>query len=139
MRLPHVAAGIGYAGACRPESAGPRVPRCRIDLKQWNKRRAEWERLLILSLAQEEDSVEGKSLDPFQALANGELIAEAITHKLAPKRTPRAGEVRRSFTIVFVLLVIACCSVNWICCVLPAASWRKRFNGRISAVAHTER
>ncbi len=41
--------------------------------------------------------IEGKSPDPFQALANGELIAEAIALNLAPKRTPRAGEVRRSF------------------------------------------
>lgn len=40
---------------------------------------------------------------------------------------------------LFVSLDIACCSVNWICCVLPAASWRKCFNGRISAGAHTER
>jgi hypothetical protein len=37
------------------------------------------------------------SPDPFQALKNAELIAEAIAHQLAPKRVPRAGKVRRSF------------------------------------------
>jgi hypothetical protein len=40
--------------------------------------------------------VEG-SPELFQALANGELIAEAIAYKLAPKRVPRAEEIRRSF------------------------------------------
>ena len=97
VRLPHATAGIGYAGACRPESAGSRVPRCKIDLKQWNRRREEWARLLSLSLDQEDENTEGISLDPFQALANGELVAEAIAQKLAPKRIPHDGEVRRSF------------------------------------------
>ncbi len=41
--------------------------------------------------------MEGKSLDPFQALANGELVAEAIAQKLAPKRIPHDGEVCQSF------------------------------------------
>ena len=97
VRLPHVTAGIGYAGACRPESAGSRVPRCRIDLKQWNRRREEWARLLSLSLDQEDERSAEKSHDPFQALANGELVAEAIAQKLAPRRVPCDGEVRRSF------------------------------------------
>jgi hypothetical protein len=99
VRLPHATAGIGYAGACRPEPTGSRVPRCKIDLKQWNRRREEWARLLSLSLDQEDENTEGISLDPFQALANGELVAEAIAQKLAPKRIPHDGEVRRSFCL----------------------------------------
>ena len=97
VRLPSATAGIGYAGACRPELAGPRVPRCRIDLKKWKMLREEWGRLLSLSLDQADESTEGATPDPFRALANGELVAEAIAYNLAPKRIPRAGEVRRSF------------------------------------------
>ncbi len=96
VRLPQATAGIGYAGACRPKSAGSRAPRCRIDLKKWNRRCEEWKRLLTLSLDQE-DERGGEPSDPFQALANGECIAEALAYKLAPKRIPRAEEVRRSF------------------------------------------
>ena len=94
VRLPHSTSGIGYAGACRADSASPRVPRCRIDLKQWNRKREEWARLLTVSLAQEDDAAEEQPPDPYQALANGELIAEAIAYDLAPKRIPRTGEIR---------------------------------------------
>ncbi len=53
-------------------------------MEQESREMGLWERLLTLSLAQEEDNVEGKSPDPFHALANGELIAEAIAHNLDP-------------------------------------------------------
>ena len=97
VRLPHSTAGIGYAGVSCPDNAVQRGPRCKVDLKKWNKCRDEWYRLLILSLDQEDGEGDEQPPDPFQALKNGELIAEAIAYKLAPKRVPRAGEVRRSF------------------------------------------
>jgi hypothetical protein len=97
IRLPHSTAGIGYAGASCPENAVQRGPRCKVDLKKWNKCRDEWSRLLTLSLDEEDRESDELSPDPFQALKNAELIAEAIAYQLAPKRVPRAGEVRRSF------------------------------------------
>ena len=96
VRLPHHTAGIGYAGACRPVTAGIRAPRCKVDLKQWKTRREEWVQLLKQSLDQDDTAGE-RSRDPFQALKHGEAVAEAIARKLAPKRLPKAGETRRSF------------------------------------------
>ena len=96
VRLPHHTAGIGYAGACRPVTAGSRVPRCKVDLRKWKTRRDEWIQLVKQSLDQDDITREG-SHDPFQALKHGEAVAEAIAIKLAPKRVPKAGELRRSF------------------------------------------
>ncbi len=96
VRLPHHMAGIGYAGACRPVMAGSRVPCCKVDLKKWKPRRDEWVQLLKQSLDQDDTTGE-ESRDPFQALKHGEAVAEAIAIKLAPKRVPKAGEMRRSF------------------------------------------
>ena len=97
VRLPHHTAGFGYAGACRPVTAALRVPRCKVDLKKWKTRRDEWVQLLKQSLDQEDTSVGGLSRDPFQALKHGEAVAEALAVKLAPRRIPKVGEVRRSF------------------------------------------
>jgi hypothetical protein len=95
VRLPHRTAGIGY-GACRPVTAGSRVPRCKVDLKKCNTLRDEWVQLLKQSLDQDDTTGES-SRDPFQALKHGEAVAEAIARKLAQKRIPKAGETRRSF------------------------------------------
>ena len=97
VRLPHHTAGFGYAGACRPVTAALRVPRCKVDLKKWKTRRDEWVQLLKQSLDQEDTSDGGLSRDPFQALKHGEAVAEALAVKLAPRRVPKVGEVRRSF------------------------------------------
>ena len=61
-----------------------------VDIRKWNKRRNMWERLLTLSLGQEDDEVQPS--DPFQALKNAELAAEAISYKLAPRSAPSVQE-----------------------------------------------
>ncbi len=50
VHLPHHTAGIGYAGACSPVTAGIRVPRCKVDLKKWKTQQDEWVQLLKQSL-----------------------------------------------------------------------------------------
>ena len=111
VRLPHHTAGIGYAGACRPVTAEARVPRCKVDLKKWKTRRDEWMQLLKQSLDQDDITGEG-SRDPFQALKHGEAVAEAIAIKLAPKRVPKAGELRRSFCFAGHRLLLR--ELNWL-------------------------
>ena len=44
-------------------------------------------------MEQEDTSREGPR-DPFQALKHAEVVAEEIARKLAPKRIPKAGELR---------------------------------------------
>ena len=111
VRLPHHTAGIGYAGACRPVMTGSRAPRCRVDLKKWKTRRDEWMQLLKQSLEQEDTSREGPR-DPFQALKHAEVVAEEIARKLAPKRIPKAGELRRSFCFAGHRLLLR--ELNWL-------------------------
>lgn len=112
VRLPHHTAGIGYAGACRPVLADSRVPRCKVDLKKWKARRDEWEQLLKQSLDQDVPKAEDSPSDPFQALKHGEAVAEALAIKLAPKRIPKAGEVRRSFCFSGHRLLLR--ELNWL-------------------------
>ena len=111
VRLPHHTAGIGYAGACRPVTAGSRVPRCKDDLQKWKTRRDEWIQLVKQSLDQDDITREG-SHDPFQALKHGEAVAEAIAIKMAPKRVPKAGELRRSFCFAGHGLLLR--ELNWL-------------------------
>jgi hypothetical protein len=112
VRLPHSTAGIGYAGASRPETAALRVPRCKVDLKKWKTRKEEWVHLLKQSLDHVESNEEGLLRDPFQALKHGEAVAEAIAIKLAPRRIPKAGEVRRSFCFSGHRLLLR--ELNWL-------------------------
>jgi len=104
--------GIGYAGACRPVTAGLRVPRCKVDLKKWKTRREEWVLLQKQSLDPDDSHVEGPPRDPFQALKHGEAVAEALARKLAPRRIPKAGEVRRSFCFSGHRLLLR--ELNWL-------------------------
>ena len=112
VRLPHHTAGVGYAGACRPVTAGLRVPRCKVDLKKWKTRREEWVRPLKQSLDPDDKHVGGPPRDPFQALKHGEAVAEALARKLAPRRIPKAGEVRRSFCFSGHRLLLR--ELNWL-------------------------
>ena len=112
VRLPHSTAGIGYAGACRPGTADLRVPRCRVDLKKWKTQRGEWVRLLKQSLDQDGSGVGEPPQDPFQALKHGEAVAETLARKLAPRRIPKAGEVRRSFCFPGHRLLLR--ELNWL-------------------------
>ena len=90
---------------------GSRAPRCRVDLKKWKTRRDEWMQLLKQSLEQEDTSREGPR-DPFQALKHAEVVAEEIARKLAPKRIPKAGELRRSFCFAGHRLLLR--ELNWL-------------------------
>jgi endonuclease/exonuclease/phosphatase family metal-dependent hydrolase len=112
VRLPHRMAGIGYAGACCPVTAALRVPRCKVDLKKWKTKQDEWVHLLKQSLDHTDTDDEGHPRDPFQALKHGEAVAEAIAIKLAPRRIPKAGEVRRSFCFSGHRLLLR--ELNWL-------------------------
>ena len=50
--------------------------------------------------------------DPFQALKHGEAVAETLARKLAPRRIPKAGEVRRSFCFPGHRLLLR--ELNWL-------------------------
>jgi hypothetical protein len=62
---PKSSASSGYAGASYPDYASMCKPRCRIDLKKWNKCRDEWHRLLTICL--EGDTPYDHTVDPFLA------------------------------------------------------------------------
>jgi len=125
LRLPHTVAGMGFAGACRPQRQTVcDKSRCRVNLRKFREPEilAEWNRLLQLSLGKtpgllsslranvaeapstspeevvdEKDSVRPVSMDPFQALKYAETTADRIAQLLAPRRTRRPGEVGKSF------------------------------------------
>ena len=101
FRLPRTAAGLGYAGACRPLYLTGLLRRCRVDLKKMCDPAilSEWRRLLNVSLSQPGDeSVEPP--DPFMALKHAETVADNIAFSLAPRRGPavrRPVEVQKCF------------------------------------------
>ena len=66
LRLPQAAAGIGYAGSCRPLHQAMALPRSRADPKRLKKRREEWTRLVCEGLTALR--AQGHQPDPFQAL-----------------------------------------------------------------------
>jgi hypothetical protein len=101
IRLPKSSAGSDYAGASDPDQGHQQAslckPRCRIDLKKWNKCREEWHRLLTICL--DGDTLDDHTVDPFLALKHVDCIAEDIAYKLrlAPKRIPKPDDILRSF------------------------------------------
>ena len=101
LRLPKAVAGIGYAGASRPFHQPGTPGGCRVNLKELRKPEVleEWRRLVHISLTEteESESLDPKARDPFVALKHAELTADSIAYYLAPRRTPQAGDVRRSF------------------------------------------
>ena len=68
--------------------------------------------LLKQSLDHADSNEEGLLRDPFQALKHGEAVAEAIAIKLALRRIPKAGEVRRSFCFSGHRLLLR--ELNWL-------------------------
>jgi hypothetical protein len=57
----------------------------------------EWRRLVHISLTETEESESLVPGYPFVALKHAEMITDSIAYNLAPRRTPQAGDVRRSF------------------------------------------
>ena len=93
LRLPQSAAGIGYAGACRPLRQAQPLPRCLADPKVLAKRLDEWNQLVCEGLAVLRN--QANQLDPFQALHQAESVADMAARALAPRRLRRLGETRR--------------------------------------------
>ena len=93
-------AGLGYAGACRPlkPRATPRLEGCRVSLGKFRNPEIlkEWTRLLPLGFTAPVKSNIVTDQDPFPALKHGEMVADSIAHSVAPRRTRRPGDVRRS-------------------------------------------
>ena len=99
LRLPKAVAGMGYAGASRPFHQPGTPGGCRVNLKELRRPEVleEWRRLVHISLTETEESESLGPKDPFVALKNAEMTADSIAYYLAPRRTPQAGDVRRSF------------------------------------------
>ena len=99
LRLPNTIAGLGYAGACRPLKPQAPPQGCRVNLRKFRNPEIlkEWTRLLQLSLTAPVESNTIADQDPFLALKHGEMVADSLAYSLAPRRTRRPGDVRRSF------------------------------------------
>ena len=98
LRIHQSLAGSGYAGACRPDRVIPSSPRCQVDLKKWKQHLPLWQRLLCSGLHHMEEEQKASPPDPFEALKQGELLADSLARALAPRYIPKPGDVRRAYS-----------------------------------------
>ena len=98
LRIHQSLVGSGYAGACRPDRVIPSRPRCQVDLKKWKQYLPLWQRLLSSGLQHMEEEQTASPPDPFEALKQGELLADSLARALARKYIPKPGDVRRAYS-----------------------------------------
>jgi hypothetical protein len=72
--------------------------RCQVNLKKWKQDLQLWQRLLSDGLQRLEEEQQGSPPDPFEALKQGELLADSLARALAPKYVPKTGDVRRAYS-----------------------------------------
>ena len=97
LRIQHSLIGTGYAGACRPDRDSFPKSRCRINLRKWRTQVNEWSRLVHTGLRLMLAEHQANPPDPFEALKQGELIAESVAQALAPAYIRKPGDTRRAF------------------------------------------
>ena len=95
IQLPSTIAGIGYAGACRPDSHTS--PQGRVNLQKWRERLDEWKQLLQSNISPLDDAQVDTPRDPYLELKIAEAKALSIAEALAPKHIRKPNEVRSSF------------------------------------------
>ncbi len=92
LRIQHSLIGTGYAGACRPDREAFPRSRCRVNLRKWRRHVSEWSEIVSAKLLQ-------LSEEPFEAVQQGELIADSVAQALAPAYIRKPGDTRRAFGI----------------------------------------
>ncbi len=97
LRIQHSLIGTGYAGACRPDRDSFPRSRCWINLRKWRTQVNEWSRLVHTGLRQMLAEHQENPPDPFEALKQGELIADSVAQALAPVYIRKPGDTRRAF------------------------------------------
>ena len=98
LRIPHSSVGNGYAGACRPVREFPIHSRCQVNLTKWKQHVPLWQSLLCNGLQLLAEEQKDSPPDPFEALKQGELLADTLARALAPKYIPKEGDVRRAYS-----------------------------------------
>lgn len=98
LRIQHSSVGNGYAGACRPDRELLTHPRCQVNLTKWKHYVMVWQSLLCNGLQLLAEEQKDSPPDPFEALKQGELLADTLARALAPKYIPKKGDVRRAYS-----------------------------------------
>ena len=88
---------IQDSGACRPTRAAIPVARCRVDLSKWREHIDEWQQSLREGLRVMQQEWQDNPPDPYEALKQGELLADSLAQAIAPKHIWRPGDTRRAF------------------------------------------
>ncbi len=97
LRIQHSLIGTGYAGACRPDREAFPRSRCRVNLRKWQRHVGEWREIVRAKLQQLSEEHHVNPPDPFEALQQGELIADSVAQALAPAYIRKPGDTRRAF------------------------------------------
>jgi hypothetical protein len=97
LRIQHSLIGTGYAGACRPDREAFPRSRFRLNLRKWQKHVGEWSEIVRAKLQQLSEEHHVNPPDPFEALQQGELIADSVAQALAPAYIRKPGDTKRAF------------------------------------------
>ena len=97
IQLPSTVAGVGYAGACRPDKTKSLSSRCRVDLIKWREHLVEWKQMLQKELSMMNNNHGEIPRDPFLALKHAEIKAISIAEAFASRRMRKPDEIRSSF------------------------------------------
>ncbi len=68
-----------------------------MNLRKWREHIDEWQRSLDEGLRVMQQEWQDNPPDPYEALKQGELLADSLAQAIAPKHIRRPGETRRAF------------------------------------------
>ncbi len=97
LRIQDSLIGTGFAGACRPTREAIPVSRCRVNLPKWREHIDEWQRSLHEGLRMMQQEWQDSPADPYEALKQGELLADSLAQAIALKHIWRPGDTLRAF------------------------------------------
>jgi hypothetical protein len=96
--LSRLDAGIGYAGASRPDEAANTAPRGYFNMPKWLRLKDEWQQLFKTQLQALDLEHQHDSPDPYEALKQAEMLGLSCAQALAPKHIRKPSDVRRAFS-----------------------------------------
>ncbi len=97
--LSRLEAGIGYAGACRPDETATTAPRGYFNMSKWLQLKDEWQQQLFRTQLQTLDLEHQRdSPDPYEALKQAEMLGLSCAQALAPKHIRKPSDVGRAFS-----------------------------------------